>query len=232
MKLLGMLLLLVLSCATVYGQTKVYVEGQFGPGSLGFKTPHLSVGVSVEQKLKRFEIDGKFLASPDVKTFAEHGHSFNAYVQPGIWLTKHLAIHSGLEYSLYYSEIPIGMQNRNDVTDGFTKPIYQSYKKGGFSPYVGVSIKDSWYGSPGRLDVDYLIPTGCVYATAGNSCPLTSPREHGIVAQQEFEMVNKFHFGVRGGWINYGDQINPFASDPQPRHDTGFAEFVVRYEIK
>lgn len=233
-KILAVVCLLLCSvfAPSIKAQTHIYIDGQVGPGSLGFASPHLAIGASIEQKFHRFEIDGRFLVSPDVKTFATKGHSFNVFLSPDVWITNHLAVHGGVEYSLYYSEIPTGRVPENSIVDGYYVYTYVPYKKGGFSPFVGVTIKDAWFGSPGRLDIDYLIPTGCVWATATNACPLTSPRELGIIAQQEFALWSRFHIGARGGWIQYGDQVNPSAPElGQPRHNIGFVDAIFRFEL-
>lgn len=247
---LAVALLALCSIVPAKAQTNVFIDGQLGGGSFGFRNPHMAIGLGVETGISRFRSDTRFLVSPDVKRFTNFGHSFGFNETVSLNISR-VSLRVGTEYNIYWSGVPIGSTcpagnvgpNGPNGEQCFT--IYQHYHKGGWAPYVGVGIRDDIKSlGPGKLTVDYyiktgylhlekIIPTECVFASPGNACPITSPQETGVIAEQTFELWPRASFGLRGGWIQYGDQVNPFAPAlGQTRHNTGFTEATFRYRLK
>lgn len=169
-----------------------------GPAQLGFRS-HKSVGFAEELTRSRFYERGAFEVTPDVKTFASHGHSVGGYVSLGVRIAPRVS--PLFEYSLseYWSAVD-----------------RVPYTKTQRSPEVGVFIDDKI----GGLTVTYAIPTGCVYATKSNPCVLTSPRERGVVGSQYLSLLGgRLRSGFTLGWLNVGDQLNPQVETPQVRHN-------------
>lgn len=203
-------------------QTKLLVSGQVGLGYLGNRHPHLALGLTAETTVRKALIYQQFLATPDVKIGSNQGHGFGYTASLSYPLYKDVGPLVGFSRSQYWS----GLRLRNSDT------VIRQYSKGGWHPYAGVYWRNSWYGSPGSMTVVYDFPTGCVYATVGNPCTITSARSYGITVKQEFELWPKLRIGLIGGWMNYGDQVNPNAPwVPQSRHNTRFATGTIRYEL-
>lgn len=235
------LLTALLFASPAFAQSSLTVTGEFGPGYLGFRSPHMRIGAEFSQTfLGRFTSTTEFSATPDQKTFAKSGHGFGLGQRITMHVTGRVSIRTGVGYSVYWSGIPSGSncppgnQGPNGPDGQQCLTTYAPYHKGGVNPYVGVEIRYALADLPnGVLTVDYLPKFGgCVWATADNPCPITSPRMEGIIAEQYFEMVPRFSFGVRGGWVRYGDQVNPYAPELwQKRHNAWFTTGVLRYEL-
>lgn len=210
--------------------TRLFITGIVGPGQLGFRGPRMSLGVEAQQDItKRFSLDVYFNANGDVKTFTNVGHGIHYGGKLNIWVTDKFALHGGMASSTYWSSIDEHIPR----VDGWYDIIHYPFKKGGNSPFVGFTVQTKILGGGGYFNADYFIPTGCVWATEKNACPITSAREHAIVVSQDVQIYKNFYFGARGGWINYGDQVNPLASHlMQPRHNTHFGEAIFKYQVK
>lgn len=239
-KTLIVLALALASTIPIHAQTTVLLDGEVGSGGgFGFKEPHLAGGISAELTRGRFEFDPAFSASPDVKTFAQAGHSIALSGRGAMRLARRVAVEGGISFSSYWSEQPAayscpvgwhGTNGPNGETCMVTKwtPLHKS----GWHPVAGVDIRDGWYGSPGRVRIEYHFPIGCVWATANNPCPLTSSRTQGVSVSQEFALWPKLRFGIRAGWWRYGDQVNPYArAVGQSRHNTGSVDATIRYVL-
>lgn len=208
--------------ASAHAQTTILASGEVGPGYLGFRDPHLAIGATTETKIHRLFLWQQFLISPDVKQGRNRGHDIAYGVTADFNVWHHMGPLVGYSYSKYWSG---RVEKNSDV-------VVDRYSKGGGHPVVGAAILDSWYGAPGRFVVEYHFPSGCVYATASDPCPITSPRTRALTFSQEFELWHKLRLGVLGGWLNYGDQVNPNAPNvPQSRHNTGYVTATVRYEL-
>lgn len=222
-----------------HAQNRVLVGGEVGSGGgFGFKEPHLAATVAGEFPWKRVELQPEFSISPDVKTFAQSGHSISVAGRGLVWITHRVAAEGGATWGEYWSEQPIGSTcpagwSAPDGPDGqqcLTK--FSPLHKSTWAPVAGVVIRDGWFGARGRLRVEYQFPTGCVWATSSNPCPITSNRVRGVEVFQEFELWPRVRLGVKGGWFRYGDQVNPNApAVGQVQHDTGEVSATLRYVL-
>ena len=216
---------------------RLLLDSEFGSATgMGFKFPHMAFGFSVERPISHVELQSNFLVSPDVKSFAHSGHDYNFGGKALVWITRRVAVQVGMSYSIYWSAIPnYGPCILDDLYSGgcrYEETSSTPYHKAGKTPFVGVVIRDSWFGSPGRLYLQYYFPTGCEWATASNPCDIQSSRIQGIGAEQEFRLFEHVRVGFKAKWIRYADQSNQYAPQlGRVWHNTSTMTATIRYEM-
>ena len=218
------------------GSSRWLIDTEIGSATgLGFKFPHMALGFTMERPIKRAELQTHFLVSPDVKSFARSGHDYQTGVTGLVWLTHRIAAQGGVSYSIYWSAIP----NQSACIPDDLYPggcryeyTYSPYHKGGTTLFVGAVMRDSWFGSPGRFYIQYYVPTGCQWATPSNPCQIQSSRTQGIGFQQEFRLWEHWRVGLKGAWLRYADQSNPYAPElGRTWHNTGTMTAIIRFEM-
>ena len=136
---------------------RLVIDSQIGSErDLGFRSPDLGVGFSVEKPLgSSVELQTFAEYSPDKKHITNNGNNFQ-WGAKGIWFPRWRFGVSGEARRSYL------------WTSQFNKSGWV------FAP--GLMIRDSFGTRSGRFSVDYVIPRGCVWAV---ECRL-SPGWHSI----------------------------------------------------
>jgi hypothetical protein len=193
-------------------QTRIVADVEVGSQSgLGYKLPSTSFGVQIERPTgRRLELQAAATFSPDRKYITNDGDGVILGGAAIVWITPRVGALAHLRYShLWTSE----------------------FDKTAWAPGVGGVVRDSWSGLAGRLQAEYVLPTGCVWATASNPCMIQSSRLQGVDALQEFRIYRGVRFGIRGGAWHFCQQGNP--QDPaagRKCQSTGTVAVVLRFE--
>jgi len=177
--------------------------------ALGYKVPHVGFGSSIEQSLgTRIELDGGLSFSPDKKIITNDGSSLLIKSSGRFWITQRFAITGGLERSNLWTS---------------------QFSKAAWLPSVGIAIRESSLGMPGRLYFSYLFPTGCQW---GAGCPIQSNREMGPVGYWEKRTYSHFRVGFQIGYYRILNQGNPLQpSIGRTGEWSGDVHVVTRYEF-
>lgn len=192
-------------------QARILATAEVGAASgLGYQAPHILAAFDVERPIgTRWEAQGRIAWSPDRKYITHNGETAQGAVSALFWPIQRVAVEGGLEYSHLWTS---------------------QFEKSAWFPFAGAVLRDSWYGSPGRLSVRYVFPTGCQW---GVSCVIQSNRLSGVEGFQEFRLWPHWRIGLRGGWWHFADQSNPLdQAAPRTWHNTGTVAMVVRYEFR
>lgn len=211
-----------------YASAQTRVLGDFEIGSdagLGFKEPHIAAGATVESRFKRFEVHPFFKFSPDIKYFALSGYNINVGSRQMFWVNKHLAMTGMYDYSAYWQTYQI-------PTSGVIYPNSPKavlHKTTNFiSP--GFLLQKDISGVTNRWYLDYIIPTGCVWATETNPCQIQSNRTTGVKFVWTARLYSRLEFGLTGGVYHLADQSNPHRPDlPRTTHVTGDMSVLLRF---
>jgi hypothetical protein len=101
-----------------------------------------------------------------------------------------------------------------------------------WQPSAG-AVARTTYGSAGRLYLNYIFPTGCVWATKSNPCMIQSKRLQGPEITQEFQVLPHLRWGIEAGAFHFCDQSNENdRSIPRTCH-WAFTEMVdFRFEFR
>lgn len=184
---------------------------------LGFKPPDLGVGFAMEKPMGRHvELQTSADYSLDKKYITNDGESLVWSVK-GIWFPRW---HFGFSAEIRQSHL-----------------WTSQFDKSGWIPAAGAMIRDNLLGLPGRFSVDYVIPTGCVWATL---CTLPadgiqSNRTQGSELSQEFRAISlsKYAFRIGGelAFYHFCDQTNPLVPAPRTCHLADTAALTVRLEF-
>jgi len=177
---------------------------------LGFKMPHISTGISFERPVtRRFELQGQVSYSPDKKYITNDGNSLKMKSTGLYWISPSLALTGSLRHS-------------NLWTSQFNKSFW--------GPSGGIAIREDLTGYPGRIYLEYLLPTGCQW---GASCPIQSNRIQGAEIYWESLMGSHIRVGFRFGFYHFLDQGSPLSPDiPRTGHVTGTSLIILRYDFR
>lgn len=157
--------------------------------SLGFKPPSTSFGAGFERPVsKAVEIQGSGWFSPDKKYITNDGHSVGVSLTGIYWASRRLGIVGTIVGSSLH-------------TSQFTK--------NGVHSSAGIVLRNGYFG-PARFYFSYLIPAGCVWATAGNPCKIQSNRTQGPQWRVEGRLLSHMRLGGYGGVYHFCDQGNPY----------------------
>jgi hypothetical protein len=175
---------------------------------LGFKLPHLALGVSFERPIgKRFELLGGVSYSPDRKYITNDGNSFSMSATSLFWINGRFAVSGTLYQSFLWTS---------------------QFNKRAWAPAPGIVIRDN-FGAPGRLYIDYVLPTGCQW---GASCPIQSNRLQGPEFEWEHLLWPRFALGFHLGFYRVLNQANPLdRAAGRTGEWTGDSYLVMRYEF-
>lgn len=188
--------------------TRWLLDSQAGSDP-GYKLPSLAVGASFEQPIgERVELQGGISFSPTKTISTNDGHRFDISGEGLFWISQRFAATASLGRGYLWTS---------------------QYDLQGWSPSIGLAIRDQALGSPGRLYLSYLIPTGCQW---GASCPIQSSRETGAKIYWEHRITSHWRFGFEFGIYRVLDQGNPL--DPSAGRTgqvTGDAHIVSRFEF-
>jgi hypothetical protein len=176
---------------------------------LGFKMPHIATGISFERPVTRhFELQGLVSCSPDRKYITNDGNSLRLMSTGLYWISPNLALTGSLRHSNLWTS---------------------QFNKSSWGPSGGIAIREDLTGYPGRIYLDYLMPTGCQW---GPSCPIQSSRTQGAEIYWESLMASHLRVGFRFGFNHFLEQSNQFRPDiPRTGHMTGISLIVLRYDF-
>ena len=127
---------------------RLLLDTEFGSESyLGYKLPSAGLGLSIEIPVaKRFELQASSTYSPDKKAITNDGQSLKVSGSAVAFTTTRLGFIGTLEYTWLWTS---------------------QFNKSGLVPAAGIVLRNDYWG-PGRIYLTYLMPTGCVWATASN----------------------------------------------------------------
>jgi hypothetical protein len=136
-------------------------------GSLGYKFPSTAFGPSVKIPFhKRFEFQGSATYSPDRKVITGNGHSLKLSGSAIRFMNNRWGFIATVERSWLWTS---------------------QFDKSAWHPSAGIVIRNDYWG-PGRLYVNYVFPTGCVWATPNNPCQIQSNRIQGFELRQDVRL--------------------------------------------
>jgi hypothetical protein len=190
--------------------TRLMFDTETGSDSgLGFKMPHLAVGLGVEQSIgKHFELQGRVSYSPDKKYITNDGNSLSMKSSGLYWIKRSLALTGSLRHSNLWTS---------------------QFNKSSWAPSAGIAIREDTFGLPGRFYFEYLFPTGCQW---GASCPIQSSRTKGAEIYWETRIASHVRLGLRFGFYRILNQSNQFRPDiPRTGEVTGNTLIILRYEF-
>lgn len=215
--IISVVILMLVSITGGYGQAlpaakttgldhRILLEVSGGGGGTGFGLPNETFGVSLEIPFKnRFEFQPKFEYSPSPKIVVGNGWSIDARARELFWINHRFGLTGELTYS-------------RTMTSEFTKQH--------LIPAAGVVIRDNAGEMPGRLYVEYIIPTG------SRLVPIQSNRVNGIRGYQEFRICDWCRLGIEFDWYNFQEQSNPlFDHGKGTVINTGYAQVYFKVEF-
>jgi hypothetical protein len=188
--------------------TRWLLDSQVGTDP-GYSLPSLAAGVSIERPItEHIELQGGVSFSPTKTLSTNDGNHFDMYGEGLFWVTQRFAAAASLSRGYLWTS---------------------HYDLQGWSPSIGLAIREESLGAPGRLYLSYLIPTGCQW---GPSCPIQSSRETGAKIYWEHRMSSHWRFGFEFGIyhvLNQGNPLDPAAG--RTGQLTGDAHIVSRFEF-
>ena len=216
-RFLGAWLLVLIFVESSYSQTiptgkapdtQWLLDSQAGSDP-GFKVPSFALGVSLEHEITtRIELQGGASYSPTKTSTTNDGHDLTINAGVVFWITRRFAPTASLISTRLWTS---------------------QFNSLAWSPLIGFAIREHTLGSPGRLYLSYLIPTGCQW---GASCPIQSSRETGPKIFWEHRMLAHWRVGFEFGVYRVLDQGNPL--DPaagRTSQMTGDAHIISRFEF-
>jgi hypothetical protein len=181
-------------------------EGGTDPG---YELPSLAFGVSIERPItERIELQGGVSFSPTKTLSTNDGHHFDVSGEGLFWITHRFAVTAALSRGYLWTS---------------------QYDLQGWSPSIGLAIREQLFDSPGRFYLSFLIPTGCQW---GASCPIQSSRETGPKINWERRLSSHWRFGFEFGVyrvLNQGNPLDPAAG--RTGQVTGDAHIISRFEF-
>ena len=168
--------------------------------SLGYKLPSTAFGPSLEIPVaKRMEFQVSSAYSPDRKAITNDGNSLKLSSSAIRFANDRVGFIATIERNWLWTS---------------------QFDKSAWLPSAGVVFRSD-YSGPGRLYLTYVLPTGCVWATASNPCKIQSNRLQGIEVRQDIRSRSHLRWGLRGGFYRFCDQGNP--NDPPAGRKCHFA---------
>jgi hypothetical protein len=168
--------------------------------SLGYKLPSTAFGPSLEIPVaKRMEFQVSSDYSPDRKAITNDGNSLKLSGSAISFANYRVGFIATIERNWLWTS---------------------QFDKSAWLPSAGVVFRSD-YSGPGRLYLTYVLPTGCVWATAGNPCKIQSNRLQGIEVRQDIRSSSHTRWGFKAGFYRFCDQGNP--NDPQAGRKWHFA---------
>jgi hypothetical protein len=168
---------------------RLLLDGEIGSeAQLGYKLPSIGVGPSIEIPLEsHFEIQASATYSPDRKAITDNGESLELGGSIIGFASERLGLIATLDHTALWTS---------------------EFDKKNWFPSAGLVLRNDYFG-PGRLYVTYLIPTGCVWATAANPCPIQSNRLQGIQLHEDVRTWSHGRLGLESGIYHFCDEGNP-----------------------
>jgi hypothetical protein len=216
---LGVVCVSLLSAATSYAQTspagnkwetRWLLDSETGSDAgLGFKEPHVAVGPSFERPIGlRFEVQGSIHYSPDKKSITNDGNSLLVQGVGIFWINGRFGLSGNTLHSNLWTS---------------------QFNKSAFRPAAGVVIREHFEGMPGRLYLNFLIPTGCEW---GPNYRIQSNRTKGPEVYWEHRLWPNLRLGLHFGVYHILNQSNNFRPDiPRTGEWTGNTHVVLRFEF-
>jgi len=104
------------------------------------------------------------------------------------------------------------------------------FEKSSWGPAGGIAVREGLSGYPGRIYVEYLIPTGCQW---GPNCPIQSNRTRGAEGYWETRLASHVRLGLRFSFYHILNQSNQLHPDiPRTGEVTGDTLIILRYEFR
>jgi len=104
------------------------------------------------------------------------------------------------------------------------------FEKSSWGPAGGIAVREGLSGYPGRIYVEYLIPTGCQW---GPNCPIQSNRTQGAEVYWETRLASHVRLGLRFSFYHILNQSNQLHPDiPRTGEVTGDTLIILRYEFR
>jgi hypothetical protein len=226
----GILITLFLSAPHLFGQVppakgrpfgRLLVDTSIGDEKrLGFIPPNLAIGITLEKPVgNHIEFQTGVSYSPDNKFATHDGNNF-------AWTAK----------GILFPRWRVGFSARVGKTYLWTS----QFSKQAWDNRIGLVIRNHMWGVPGRFSVDYVIPSGCVWAV---KCLLPldgiqSNRTQGPEFNQEFRTwtfgsASKYtlRVGEKIGMYHFCDQSNPLVQTRRICHVGGITGLTLRLEL-
>ncbi|MBZ5637852.1 MAG: hypothetical protein LAO51_03745 [Acidobacteriia bacterium] len=124
-------------------RTRLLVDSELGTyAGLGYKLPHTAFGTSIEHPFSlRLEAQGAIEFSADRKLSTNDGHSVVTSGKAIFWANRYFGITAGASYSRLWTS---------------------QFDKAAWHPAPGVVFRLRFLGSPTRMYLDYVVPTGSI----------------------------------------------------------------------
>jgi hypothetical protein len=190
--------------------TRLLLDTETGSDAgLGYKMPHLAFGFSFEKPVgKHIELQGLTSFSPDKKYITNDGLSLVMKSTGLYWITHSFAVTGSIRRSNLWTS---------------------QFNKSSWGPAPGIAAREYSFGYPGRLYVDYLLPTGCQW---GINCRIQSNRTQGPEVYWEKRIASHFRLGFAFGFYHILNQSNELLPNiPRTGQWTGDTHVVMRFEF-
>ena len=220
-RLLWCALAILISCSSVAAQSfedpalsrpHWFVDARLVANSgLGYGQPFRSFGVSAELPVvRRVEFHADLWYSPDKNVAANNGRQFLMKGTGLFWLTHRFALTGSFQRDWLWTS---------------------QFDEQASNPLPGIVVRNH-FAHPGRFYLSYLVPTGCVWATASNPCLFQSRRMQGPQLTEEYQLKSYLRFAVGGTITHFCDQSDEY--DPaagRTCHLTPTVEFGIKVEF-
>lgn len=206
-------------CSAAHGQSvfvddrpRLLLDTEVGSETaLGYKFPSISLGPSLEIPIaNRFEFQASGEYSPDKKAITNDGELASVSGSVLGFATQRIGLIASVERGWLWTS---------------------QFDKAALFPSAGVVVRNDYFGH-GRLYMTYTFPTGCVWATANNSCKIQSNRLQGITLHQDTRSTLHTRWGFETGLYHFCNEANP--NEPQigrTCHWGATARAIVRFEF-
>jgi hypothetical protein len=189
--------------------TRWMVDSEIGYDGLVSTNPHLMFGASIERPIGgRVELQGGASFSPDMRLTTNDDRSIVVTGMGLFWITQQFAVTGGVI--------------RGNLSDSQSN-------RSGWTPSIGIAMREHIFNIPGRLYFAYAFPTGCQW---GATCPIQSYRIQGPEGYWEHRIWPHFRLGVQAGYyhiLNQGDPLDRAAG--RTGEWTGDVHVLMRFEI-
>src|SRR5580658_3391840 len=183
-------------CSAVHGQSvpaddrpRLLLDTEIGSETaLGYELPSIWLGSTVEIPVeRRFELQAAGAYSPDKKEITNDGHLASVSGTAIGFINERVGLTAGVESSWLWTS---------------------QFDKTALFPSAGVVMRNDYFG-PGRFYISYILPTGCVAATASNPCQIQSNRLQGVTVRQEVRSFSHTRWGFESGFYHFCAEGNP-----------------------
>jgi len=169
---------------------RLLIGANFGIDTmLGYKFPTTGLSTKFEIPIShRFELQTFSDYSIARKVITGDGRSAHIGGSVIVWISGRVGIFGSAEQSWLWTS---------------------QFDKTSLFPSAGIVLRGPSLG-PGRIYLNYLIPTGCVWATSSNPCKIQSNRLQGFQFAKEGPLTPRFRWRLGFSVLRFCDQANPY----------------------